>query len=705
MYEVPVKIYNISKKTKSVNIKHPHGLFKVDTDKKNKRSQIAPGINLEILVIFETDQNITEDQFDQIVITSENDFKLILPLKAYLPQPLVQFEPLINLGFVPVNTKKMETIQFLNDGAQATVISLKLESKNQELHLDREQINLPAFNAKIPEEKRKQCVTISFEPTETQNLHEKIEVKQITGDKIKDLGFIEVIATSVVQQMSIVFEEGGGPQTDINFGLLYHGQRKECSAFLVNNGPREMSYKFFFHPNKSRKDFNGNYDDDDFASTPEEAGLEMTQRILSAEPVMGFVKPYSQIPIKFLCNTKIKQQEKGWKVTLCPEYDINNKDKPKNLRDQLNKTEHFQSLAAVKFEEAFVNKLSAKDTEEDFCKTISVYMEVKAIFPDITIDKTSLNFWECNLKEKKVITITITNKNEELPIDFSFGKIPHFTVEPRTGIIKPSYPNTVSQATVNVYFHPENIGKFADVLTMKYVNNMYEIPIRIFGVCKGMNKNKKMTGTLLANENLNKNYNDINSTGGIKKNLADAQYVPDEFALDFTEQKHKKIDQKTRLQRLHNDILDEVVNKIQKTDELKSPNEKGFNPSNELIKNFEDHFKVYTELVSQKDKANADLTRMRLERQKRKTTHYQIDQNAKINQVDQLMQLPGNRLDSPRLKLPEPKDTLWVVKPIGQYEPAYLEESVQKAIGKTAEDMPESVNNVRGENSNKTGEI
>lgn len=351
-------------------------VYSKQTQIKNKRSQIAPGINLEILVIFETDQNITEDQFDQIVITSENDFKLILPLKAYLPQPLVQFEPLINLGFVPVNTKKMETIQFLNDGAQSTVISLKLESKNQELHLDREQINLPAFNAKIPEEKRKQCVTISFEPLETQNLHEKIEVKQITGDKIKDLGFIEVIATSVVQQMSIVFEEGGGPQTDINFGLLYHGQRKECSAFLVNNGPREMSYKFF-HPNKSRKDFNGNYDDDDFASTPEEAGLEMTQRILSAEPVMGFVKPYSQIPIKFLCNTKIKQQEKGWKVTLCPEYDINNKDKPKNLRDQLNKTEHFQSLAAVKFEEAFVNKLSAKDTEEDFVKLFLFIWKLK----------------------------------------------------------------------------------------------------------------------------------------------------------------------------------------------------------------------------------------------------------------------------------------------------------------------------------------
>ena len=700
MYEVPVKIYNISKKTKSVNIKHPNGMFKVDTDKKNKRSQIAPGMHLEILVIFETDQTINEDQFDKIIITSENDFKLVLELKAYLPQPLVQFEPLINLGFVPVNTKKTETINFLNDGAQSTRIDLKLETKNTEIHLDKESINLPAYNSKIPEEKRKQFVTVTFEPTETQNLHEKIEVKQITGDKIKDLGYIEIIATSVVQQMSIVFEEGGGPQTDINFGLLYHGQRKECSAFLVNNGPKEMSYKFFFHPNKSRKDFNGNYDDDDFASTPEEAGLEMTQRILSADPVQGFVKPYSQIPIKFLCNTKIKVQEKGWRVTLCPEYDINNKDKPKNLRDQLNKTEHFQSLAAVKFEEAFVNKAAAKDIEEDFCKTISVYMEVKALFPDITIDKTSLNFWECNLKDKKVIAITITNKNEELPIDFSFSKIPHFTVEPNKGIIKPSYPGTVGQMTVKVYFHPENIGKFADVLIMKYVNNMYEIPIRIFGICKGFNKNKK--------ENLSKKTQDNFMNNMTKNLLSDAVYVPDELALDFTQHPHKKIDQKTRISRLHQDRLNEVLQKIQKNNVLNE--NKGFNPSNELIKNFEDHFKIYTEITNHKDKANAELTRMRLERtQRAKMKHLLIEEqdssnkNKKLNQVDELMELPGNRLDSPRLKLPEPKDTLWVVKPIGQYEPAFMEDTVKKAIGKTADDMPETVET--SNESNKTGEV
>ena len=709
MYEVPVKIYNISNKTKSVNIKHPHGLFKVDTDKKNKHSQISPGLHLEILVIFETDQNISEDQFDQIVITSENDFKLILPLKAYLPQPLVQFEPLINLGFVPVGTKKIETIQFLNDGAQATRILLKMETKSQELKLDRDTIELPMYSSKIPEEKRKQCVTIIFEPTETQNLHEKIQVVQITGDKSKDLGFIEIIATSVVQQMSIVFEEGGGPQTDINFGLLYHGQKKECSAFLVNNGPKEMSFKFNFHPNKSRKDFNDNYDDDDFASTPEEAGLEMTQRILSAEPVQGFVKPYSQIPIKFLCNTKIKKQEKGWTVTLSPDYDIINKDKPKNLRDQLNKTEHFQSLAAVKFEEAFVNKLAAKDTEEDFCKTITVYMEVKALFPDITIDKTSLNFWECNLKEKKVITVTITNKNDELPIDFSFSKIPHFTVEPSKGIIRPSYSSTVSQVTINVFFHPENIGKFSDVLVMKYVNNLYQIPIRIFGICKGGIK-YGLTAKNFYHKNLAQNMeNDIkNNTNGFQNLISNAIYVPDDLALDLTKQPFKRSDQNTRIRKFHNDRLKEVIEKIQKTDEIKGSsndnknynyNNKGFNPSNELIKNFEDHFKLYTEISNHKMQANNELVKFRKERENRlknknipkTTTHIQIDTIDKINSVEQLSYLPGNRLDSPRLKLPDPKDTLWVIKPIGQYEPIYMEENIKKQIGKTPEDLPDDL--------------
>ena len=300
MYEVPVKIFNISTTTKRVNVKHPQGLFRVDTDKRNKQSVIVPGTYLELLVIFETDQPILKDEFDEIIVNSENNFKLKIPLKAFIPQALILFEPLINLGFVPVGTKKLEVINFINEGSQESKIELNIESKNDELTLDKQYLNLPKYDKNLKDEQRKQIVTIIFEPKQTMNLHEKIEVRQICAEGKKELGSIEIIATSVVQQMSIVFEQGGGPHTDINFGLLYFGQKRECDGFLVNNGPKEMSFKFIFHPNKSRKDFNEFFDDDNFASTPEETGLEITQRVLSAEPMNGLIKPYSQIPIKFL---------------------------------------------------------------------------------------------------------------------------------------------------------------------------------------------------------------------------------------------------------------------------------------------------------------------------------------------------------------------------------------------------------------------
>ena len=690
MYEVPVKIYNLSKTIKRVNIKHPRGLFKVDTDKKNKQSLIVPGMHLELLVIFETDQPILEDQFSEIIITSENNFKLVIPLKAYLPQPLVQFEPLINLGFVPVGTKKIDVINFINDGAQATKIELNFDSKNEELFLDKDYLELPSYDKKLSEDKRKQIVTVIFEPKQTTNLHEKIEVKQITADKKKDLGFIEIIATSVVQQMSIVFEEGGGPHTDINFGLLYHGQKKECCAFLVNNGPKEMIFKFNFHPDKSRKDFNENFDDDDFASTPEEAGIEMTQRVLSTEPITGTIKPYSQIPIKFLCSTKIKKEEKGWKVTLCPEYDKINKKNKKNLRDKLSIPEHYQSLAAVKFEEESTNKLSIIENEEDFCKPISVFMEVKAIYPDITVDKMELNFWECNVKEKKLIKIIITNKNDELPVDFRFNKISHFTVEPSSGSIKPSLGQNLGQVTINVYFHPENIGIFSDTLILKYINDMYEIPIKIYGICKGKQKiNNSLKRIKSSNQIINNRYFDF----AFKKNISDfsdAQLVPDDLALDFTKKPFIRNDQTTKLQKIYKKQLNEILEKSGQSNNIKGSIDKFYNHKNELIKKFEENFKIYEKLSNKKSLANLELVKMRKLRKLLKPMKILgLETKNRNKSVEDLMELRGNRLESPKLRLPEPKDKLWVVKPVGQYEPMYMEESIKQTIGKTPEDMPD----------------
>ncbi len=159
MYEVPVRIYNVSSHSKRLNIKPPEtNAFKVDYDRKNKNSQIAPGLFMEILIIFECEN--LNDYSDKILICSENDLKIPLYLKAYKPQPMVHFEPLINLGFVPVNIEKNEVIEFANDGMIDATIQLKYD-KNSELSLDYDTFEL-LKNSKENKFTRRKKVTVSY---------------------------------------------------------------------------------------------------------------------------------------------------------------------------------------------------------------------------------------------------------------------------------------------------------------------------------------------------------------------------------------------------------------------------------------------------------------------------------------------------------------------------------------------------------------
>ncbi len=162
MYEVPVKIFNQSLSSKRITIRGPKtNFFKVDYDRKNKNTQIVPGLYLELLVIFETD-NSSDDRFDNIEISSENEFRIVIELKAFTPKPVIHFEPFINLGFVPLLTKKVETIIFTNEGLVDTTIELKNENKNSDLTIEPEKFEL-LRNIRENKDKNKVKVKITFE--------------------------------------------------------------------------------------------------------------------------------------------------------------------------------------------------------------------------------------------------------------------------------------------------------------------------------------------------------------------------------------------------------------------------------------------------------------------------------------------------------------------------------------------------------------
>lgn len=74
------------------------------------------------------------------------------------------------------------------------------------------------------------------------------------------------------------------------------GERKQFPALLINNGPQPAHYKFKFLPGLRNLEEEVNSEQDNFVS-PAQVGKELTDRVLTAEPLTGTVGPYQQIPI------------------------------------------------------------------------------------------------------------------------------------------------------------------------------------------------------------------------------------------------------------------------------------------------------------------------------------------------------------------------------------------------------------------------
>ena len=87
------------------------------------------------------------------------------------------------------------------------------------------------------------------------------------------------------------------------------GERREYPAFIVNNGPQPAQFKFhFLHGLRSFEE--DQKDESETFVSPAEVGKELTDRVLTAEPLSGIIPPFSQLPVSFICRTK-KHDKRG----------------------------------------------------------------------------------------------------------------------------------------------------------------------------------------------------------------------------------------------------------------------------------------------------------------------------------------------------------------------------------------------------------
>jgi len=147
----------------------------------------------------------------------------------------------------------------------------------------------------------------------------------------------------------------------------------------------------------------------------------MTQRKLSAFPLSGTIKPFTQIPLKFICKTKVPNREKGNRNHILDNQFYVERELSAKKKSDLLQAKSYFSTASIKFDD--IDKSSKNSQETKIASPVSVFLAVTAVMPYITFEKTMVNFWECKLKERKYVEIKITNKNEELPVDFVFNKV------------------------------------------------------------------------------------------------------------------------------------------------------------------------------------------------------------------------------------------------------------------------------------------
>lgn len=254
-------------------------------------------------VSFETDHE--GDFHDVVEIQCEGyDQKFQLFLHALRPAADVQFEPLVNFRFIPIKATHHEEIEFKNEGRVPGQVQLEVDSlKGAGLAVE------PSAFSIEPDEVRR--VRVSLTATEPDLITRLLHVHVDGQEKPRT---IEVTATSVEQHLSIVFEEGGGQKSSLNFGTLYFGERREYPAFLVNNGPQPAQFNTRFL--EGLKNLDVDYPETaDREISPADAGKELCERVMTAEPLSGTVGPYSQVPLTFICRTMKKEKKRGFTDT------------------------------------------------------------------------------------------------------------------------------------------------------------------------------------------------------------------------------------------------------------------------------------------------------------------------------------------------------------------------------------------------------
>jgi len=402
------------------------------------------------------------------------------------------------------------------------------------------------------------------------------------------------------------------------------GERREYPAFLVNNGPQPASFDLRFLNGLKNLDEDQPETAESFIS-PAQAGKELTERVLTAEPLTGSVGPYSQVPLTFICRSKKHEKKGGFSDSVQrgkPGQEGGAGAAAGGLEEKfVVKPEDYATLALVRF-----NNLQHED--------LKVQMMARACYPDIKLSKQQLQFGECASNERKDYVLTVTNRNEDLAVDFAFSKVASFKAVPSRGKLLPG-----AEHTITISFEPKNLGVISQEMTLELLGGVYRVPLRLAGHCNKVSQRQK----------------------GVRGPMARPQdFEPERNFIGDEEAEARTLPMKKTTGPSDSQTAFETFHGVQAA--LRAGNAAAV--------------EKYAAILDNKHQANEFLRRERQNRDKDTKIQERLRATNRLppETLEEIGTDPdlgmGGGPPSPRLQVPSQVDPLYVEKPIGKYEPS-----------------------------------
>ena len=355
------------------------------------------------------------------------------------------------------------------------------------------------------------------------------------------------------------------------------------------------------------------------------------------------------------------------------------------------------------------------DFNNEIDPNTNISFSIIGICPKIKLSNFSFNFQECPVYDHRDIPFELENKSEEHPIEFSFERVSAFTVTAAKYILKPQ-EKTELLAT----FCPKNLGCFNLDFHLYLLNGQYKIPLKFFGTCNSTSneKLKKPRGL----ESLPESF------------IEERKFLNDETVSEvFPNSRSKKMKDKMLLswQSLANsrELIEDLYKQFSdkyfmsaNPDEMiyKEINKKVYNDYMKSCRFDRNSQSQQKKIHSKMLELNEKLKEMGLIHPEKDANEVSDDENAhnpnKVKAdapIDQefffgLRQAGDN---DPKLGRSETKDGLYVEKPIGNYEPSRVSQSIvftpdpNAPMKKKFPSEPKSHKEIRDTNMELTGEM